>query len=62
MPPRTIPEPVERALLRVLDYLWDDEAASCLETSPLEGRNEHIFHSLVVLRDWLDERPTVRQD
>ena len=50
-----IPENVHRALRRILGYLWTDEAAHCLETSPLEGRDEHIFHSLVEVRDWLDE-------
>ena len=62
MPPRKIPQPVEEALHRVLDYLWLDEAADCLETSPLEGRNEHIFHSLVLLKKWLEEAAMVPQD
>ncbi len=53
------PTDVETALRRVLDYLWHDEAAHCLETSPLEGRDEHIFHDLVTIRTWLDEQ---RQD
>ena len=55
------PTDVETALRRVLDYLWDDEAAHCLEASPLEaspleGRDEHIFHDLVTIRTWLDEQ------
>ena len=53
-PGTTDPADIRCALERVLDYLWNDEAAHCLETSPLEGREEHIFHDLVEIRRWLD--------
>lgn len=62
MPSKTIPQPIEEALRRVLDYLWVDEAAHCLETSPLEGRSEHIFHSLVEIRAWLDHHAPNSED
>lgn len=49
-----IPPHIMNAMHEVLDYLWADEAAHCLETSPLEGRSEHIFHTMVEVRRWLD--------
>lgn len=38
---------------RVLAYLWKDEFADYLETSPLEDRQGHIFTSLKRLKRWL---------
>ena len=40
------------ALERVLDYLWDAEAAHYRDDCA--NRGGHIFESLVVIRRWLD--------
>lgn len=58
----TIPTQIMNAMHEVLDYLWADEAAHCLETSPLEGRDEHIFHTMVEVRRWLDQHTSRCED
>lgn len=54
-----LPPEVLDALRRVVDHLWKDRdlAATYLETSPLEGRSEHIFEAVFLLRCWMDRRP-----
>jgi len=43
------------AITTLLDYLWDDERSAYRAVSPRE-RRRHIFRSLRVIRQWLDER------
>ena len=53
-PNRTImPSPVTGALDKILDYLWQDEERNFRHASP-EDQNKHIFHSLAVVRSWLE--------
>lgn len=49
----TIPNPVAGALDKILDYLWSDEERNFRQASP-EDQNKHIFHSLAVVRNWLE--------
>lgn len=46
----------EQALARIVDYLWDEEAANYVETSPLEDRENHVFRSLEKVAAWLRQR------
>lgn len=48
-----LPEEVAHALARLVMYLWRDELADFAETSPLEGRDTHIFLAVRLVRRWL---------
>ena len=56
-----VPDSIAEALVKVLGYLWDDEASD-FEQSEGVGRDFHIFLQLVYLREWLDSPRTVRLD
>ena len=43
------------ALTNVLEYLWDAEA-SAWRAVPQRERRRHVFRSLRIIRQWLDER------
>ncbi|HOW73959.1 MAG TPA: hypothetical protein PKY77_25425 [Phycisphaerae bacterium] len=48
-----LPGYIQEAIRAILDYLWDDELAHYLETSPREGRNKHIFNTIRRVDRWL---------
>jgi hypothetical protein len=49
------PQRVREALVAVIKYLWNDEYADYLETSPREGRDDHILVALRTVKRWLKE-------
>lgn len=53
---RDLPEEVEEALRRVVDYLWEDEQADYWATPPRDGRERHIFVALRRISGWLARR------
>lgn len=60
----TSPAEFRTALRTILDYLWDDESEAYAGLPPQE-RGLHVFPSLLVVRQWLDEsadRPSAEFD
>lgn len=49
------------AIRQILDYLWADEAANYLETSPLEGRESHIFNAMLLVDRWLSPHESTQR-
>lgn len=47
-----VPADVETALMRLLTYMWDDEAADFAIATAVE-RCDHIFTDLMRVRAWL---------
>jgi hypothetical protein len=50
---KVLSEDVRSAILSIIDYLWKDELADYLETSPQEGKEKHIFLALDIVKQWL---------
>jgi len=48
-----VSEQFTTSLQTVVDYLWADEQEAHNGLAP-EARRHHVFHSLQVLRRWLD--------
>lgn len=48
-----LPTYVQEAIRAILDYLWHDEFADYLETSPREGQENHIFNAIRRVDRWL---------
>jgi hypothetical protein len=46
-------EELKKAVEDVVNYLWTDELKVFAESGPFWLPSEHIFESLVVLRNWL---------
>jgi hypothetical protein len=62
----TTDSPPFEAIREVLDLLWEDEEADCQEREARgeECSHNHIFYSLVEIRNWLhacgEDRPSAR--
>jgi hypothetical protein len=54
--PAPPPPEVAAALRRLINYCWKDAAADFLDTSPLEGREGHIFPAIELIHCWLCEQ------
>jgi len=52
---RKPPSDVLLAIKRIIDYLWQDEKAN-FENCDHE-QDEHVFRSLIIVRDSLEEPP-----
>ena len=42
------------AMRTIVDYLWDDEEKHCRE-SDAECSKQHVFNSLIIVRNWLND-------
>ena len=51
-----IPEHTRNALLKVLEYLWNDEARHYAQEDA-DDRAGHIFEDLMTVAAWLGEHP-----
>jgi hypothetical protein len=47
-------EELKKAVEDVVKYLWEDELKALAKSWPFWLHSEHVFESLVVLRNWLD--------
>lgn len=49
-----VPNDVLEAISTVVRYLWDDERKHCCSCKH-EPATQHIFNSLIIVRNWLDD-------
>lgn len=49
-----VPSNVLAAMKTIVGYLWHDEEKHCRE-SDAQCRKQHVFNSLIIVRNWLDD-------